>query len=591
MAFSLSLGSPLRLSAATLVLASGTVFAQSNICATATPAGVGSYSGTTASATNDGQSGCGNSDTAPDVWYSYTATENALLVVTTCGGADWDTVVGIHTGCPATAANAIACNDDNCGLQSRTSAAVVAGQTYYIRVAGYGGATGAYTVNLSLAEPPPPPTDGPDVWIEDLIDIAYYATTGNVAAYAIGTDACNQGDVPAEWQSSNNRHPVIAQNLFRLKAGRFEQVGQSWLKHGFASTNSGACGTCNVPPGGGSQLGTNCSDAYGSGLNGSQGNLGPRSQVNPTTGVFPYPFSAPGFSGDVARRLQVNTADVIAAQNPGALYFGECHYVTQDDAQWGNGLNNASYKRLNMASYTAPAWAGATVRQQHAINAWAANDTGVSVSNFDYPEAGVTPGSTLTGRFLVASKATNNGDGTWSYEYAVQNVNSDRAAGEFSIDLPPGAVVTNIGFHDVPAHSGEPFDGTDWNATLSPYAITWRTTPHSTNANANAIRWGTLYNFRFTADVAPIAGSAAVSLFKPAAANFPRTVIGNATVPNPVIACVADFNGDGGVDGADVNAFFAAWEAGVPAADANLDGGVDGSDAESFFFAWTNGGC
>jgi hypothetical protein len=307
--------------------------------------------------------------------------------------------------------------------------------------------------------------------------------------------------------------------------------------------------------------------------------------------VFPYPFTAPSFSGEVARRIQVNTADVIAAQNPGALYFGECHYVTQDDAQWGNGLNNASYKRLNMASYTAPAWAGATVRQQHAIYAWPANDTGVAVSSFDYPEAGVTAGSTLTGRFLVASKATNNGNGTWNYEYAIQNVNSDRAAGEFSIDLPPGATVTNIGFHDVPAHSGEPFDGTDWTATVSPYAIKWRTTPHSTNANANALRWGTLYNFRFTADVAPATGSAALSLFKPAAANFPRAVVGDATVPNPTIGCVADFNRDGGVDGADVNSFFGAWEAGVPAADANLDGGVDGSDAEFFFLVWANGGC
>jgi hypothetical protein len=54
---------------------------------------------------------------------------------------------------------------------------------------------------------------------------------------------------------------------------------------------------------------------------------------------------------------------------------------------------------------------------------------------------------------------------------------------------------------------------------------------------------------------------------------------------------VADFNRDGGTDGSDVNAFFAAWEMGIPAADANSDGGVDGSDAEAFFFYWSNGGC
>jgi hypothetical protein len=231
------------------------------------------------------------------------------------------------------------------------------------------------------------------------------------------------------------------------------------------------------------------------------------------------------------------------------------------------------------------------LRQQNAIHAWGANVAGVTTTNFDYPEAGVTPGATITGRFIVASKATDNGNGTWNYEYAIQNVNSDRAAGSFSIDLPPGATITNIGFHDVPAHSGEPYDGTDWTATVNPYSIIWRTTPHSTNANANAIRWGTLYNFRFTADVAPVQGAAIVSLFKPAAAPFPGSILGTAAVPNPLVTCVADFNVDGGIDGSDIAAFYAAWELGIPAADVNADGGVDGGDAEYFFGIWETGSC
>ncbi|MBL8999641.1 MAG: hypothetical protein JNK25_00730 [Phycisphaerae bacterium] len=55
--------------------------------------------------------------------------------------------------------------------------------------------------------------------------------------------------------------------------------------------------------------------------------------------------------------------------------------------------------------------------------------------------------------------------------------------------------------------------------------------------------------------------------------------------------CPADFNGDGGVDGSDVEAFFLAWENGDPTADVNLDGGIDGSDVEAFFLAWEAGGC
>jgi hypothetical protein len=54
-------------------------------------------------------------------------------------------------------------------------------------------------------------------------------------------------------------------------------------------------------------------------------------------------------------------------------------------------------------------------------------------------------------------------------------------------------------------------------------------------------------------------------------------------------ACPADFNQDGGVDGADVDAFFAAWESGDASADVNQDGGIDGGDIETFFVAWEAG--
>lgn len=55
--------------------------------------------------------------------------------------------------------------------------------------------------------------------------------------------------------------------------------------------------------------------------------------------------------------------------------------------------------------------------------------------------------------------------------------------------------------------------------------------------------------------------------------------------------CPADFNQDGGVDGGDVEAFFAAWENAGANADVNQDGGIDGGDVETFFAAWEAGGC
>jgi hypothetical protein len=55
--------------------------------------------------------------------------------------------------------------------------------------------------------------------------------------------------------------------------------------------------------------------------------------------------------------------------------------------------------------------------------------------------------------------------------------------------------------------------------------------------------------------------------------------------------CPADFNQDGGIDGADVDAFFSAWENADAAADVNADGGIDGTDVQTFFAVWEAGGC
>jgi hypothetical protein len=57
------------------------------------------------------------------------------------------------------------------------------------------------------------------------------------------------------------------------------------------------------------------------------------------------------------------------------------------------------------------------------------------------------------------------------------------------------------------------------------------------------------------------------------------------------LQCSADYNEDGGVDGADVGAFFVDWGAGLSDADINADGGIDGADVEIFFIIWSAGSC
>jgi hypothetical protein len=61
-----------------------------------------------------------------------------------------------------------------------------------------------------------------------------------------------------------------------------------------------------------------------------------------------------------------------------------------------------------------------------------------------------------------------------------------------------------------------------------------------------------------------------------------------AYLADPVL-CISDQNCDGGVDGADIEAFFQKFFAGTPDADVNQDGGVDGSDVETFYTTWATG--
>src|SRR6185436_18726678 len=90
--------------------------------------------------------------------------------------------------------------------------------------------------------------------------------------------------------------------------------------------------------------------------------------------------------------------------------------------------------------------------------------------------------------------------------------NLDRAIQSFSVPLAPGTIVSNIGFHAPPQPAAFANDGTagsagysstPWTPVQAADSLTWSSQTLAQNANANAIRWGTLYNFRFDADRPP----------------------------------------------------------------------------------------
>jgi|GEM_PF-392194 len=397
-----------------------------------------------------------------------------------------------------------------------------------------------------------PVSVGPDVIVGDLPNASNYVpnATNDVGfdAYAIGTTSCNKGDLPFNWYSSgggDNRHPVIGQNLFRLNSGRFEQIGQAWLKHGFTALQGTVCANtdgfsqvaCSTNPNG-QKLGVGCSDPYSSGLNGSQSGLGPKWQVDASRGLFPQGFPTPTIptgGSEVAGRLRVRSTDVTA----GSTYWVEGQYIAGDDASSGYDTNNASYRACTVDSATL-GLTGPTIREKPAIYAWQVADPTVTISTVDLANDGL---------YILGCKVTSNGGSpaTWTYEYALYNFNSHQSANRFTVPKQNGGVtVSAVGFHDVDYHSGEPNAVNpanpavdDWSFNISNTAVQWTGPIHAGSVpvytmdpvipfkvtsmtpgtgndhSANALRWATLFNFRFTATVAPASGRVEVGMFRP----------------------------------------------------------------------------
>jgi hypothetical protein len=424
----------------------------------------------------------------------------------------------------------------------------------------------------------------PDVICGVLTDTINHGKIGDYRAYSVGTSACNKGDTPANWIANSLNHPVISTSLWKIDNGRMTQLGAAFVKHSFASLQNNECGFGCGAGGGWQALGPGCSDPYGASLNATQSDLGPRFEVNAYAGQYVHPPMFDGQTGNaVFKRLQVLQSEI---ESTTAQFFVEGFYVTLDDAQAGNQFNNASYRRyiINQTNFNISG-SGSTIRETPAIFAWQTHGLGVNV-----PDPSVTisqidvPGE---GRMFLASKAVDLGNGTWRYEYGMYNYNSHRSVG--SIEIPVNTGSSNHGFHDIHYHSGEPLSGTDWAPVDSGDSVTWSTQDYATNINANAIRWGSMYNFWFETDAAPTTGDVTIGLFRPGS---PSSVTGSATVPTAQAPCVADFVEPFGVlDFFDVSAFLGAFGQQKPSADiAEPFGSFDFFDISAFLAAF-NAGC
>ena len=416
---------------------------------------------------------------------------------------------------------------------------------------------------LSRAAGPGTPTlvPGPDIIVGDLPDMVQVGSEGSQVGLGIATTSCNNGDQPVNFHAlPQTDHPFFPQNFYRMSGGadnteRIEQIGQAWIKHAFGADEGDdcnlGCNTNNCTQF--SQLCPGCSDPYLAEENGWYQLLGSRAWVNPFTGFFlsnPDPTNHTGHNDiGASHRVRVNVSDLNTTLNAGATYFAEAAYLTPQEYAWCqvhpgqcNMYNNASYRKFLVNGTTSFTFSpvGQAVRMQPAIMAW----TGATVNQ-------VQPDPGNDGISFVGYKVTSPAPGVYHYEYAVYNYNLDRSIQSFSVPLGAGANLSNIGFHAPPQEPGWANDGTfnnqgysstPWAVTQASDSITWNSETFAQNQNANAIRFGTLYNFRFDADQPPQSANATVGFFK---TGSPMTVAiqapagGGTPTPTPTATATA----------------------------------------------------
>jgi thiol-disulfide isomerase/thioredoxin len=270
----------------------------------------GTEEGHTSDATNDGSASCGSSNSSPDVWYTYTAKADGTLYLDTCGST-LDTVLSVHTGCPGTAANQLACNDDSdiCdvgSLQSCLDVDVYEAETYYIRVAGNDAATGEFYLNVLGPADVTPPT--PDPMEFELFPAATSDTQVTMSAV----------------EASDSGSPAI-EYYFHLVSGGSGGADSGWQPtRGYANT------------------GLQPNTAYTYEVKARDGSGNETGYSDPASA---YTLAMrPGRPTLVATGAQTIAVTIDPASNPATTEFAiQCAYTTGDPAMDGQWIDELGY--------------------------------------------------------------------------------------------------------------------------------------------------------------------------------------------------------------------------------------------------------
>lgn len=425
---------------------------------------------------------------------------------------------------------------------------------------------------------------GPDLICSEINSSANFGFANGKVAYSFGTTLCNIGDSELAWDANTNQHPLISQTLYRLKDHQITQIGIGFVRHTTIPLAGNACGL-GCTPAGFTALGAGCSDMSSGPINGSQGLMGPRSEVDPFASDYPYPFTSINQTGDaIYKRLQVDLADV---SDPDALYFVETQVIAPGEATGAQG-NNVSYRQVTFTPGSASAiLVGPTYSEQPAIFAWRDHgngigmpDTQVLISQGMIPDDGI---------IHVGSRATDLGGGNWRYDYAIHNQNASQSVVYIAHSTGNYGDANSFEFQSVAYHDDVDglIDNSDWNIELINCFShgTWYADGFPDNPLSNAIRWGTTYSFSFQTMSEPFKnqtfGMEVGYNFASNAMGKPYFFFADAISPNGsgICICAPDINRDGNLNFFDVSAFLGNFNKG---ADYNGDGSNNFFDVSAF---------
>jgi hypothetical protein len=588
-------------------------------CEAPATVGAGTWYGNTTSATASNYPASCHTSATGDIWYSYTPSCAGLVVLDTIG-SNFDTVLSIYEGCGGAE---VTCNDDSFGgYQSQVSFYASADVTYSIRLGGYLAATG----NTVLHVYPPQVDNDLCAAASTIGDGTNTFDTRCATTQGANLDAaCGLGDTPVVadvWYyyvapTDGAAYLSFCDLTFDAVAAIYDTSvgcpadGTTQIVCGVTTEGCPASPTVSFNVSAGVAYWVRIGGYYGGPLDLPSG-----------TGSFTLTSVPGGPANDSCGFAQVLASSPATAAFDGTLVAATNDGTAVGDPELGAGpdvwytwtapcegtmiVNTCGTYSTSGVDTLISLHSACPGTPENTLNS--ALDSAQVACELHSPQdaevtLGVTSGQKVLIRIAAQDPAGVLGAITGSVRFIVSGDEPSApvavANGATNI-CTNGALVTDLG------------DGFEWADTFYVYQpgclgtatasicaapIETRLAIYKYDYDAGQIgaQLGYTYN---DGPVCPGAGSsltipvtdAAYYIVRVGSQSDAALTLELSCTPDAA-PCAADFNQDGGIDGADVDAFFEAWVAADVTADVDQNGGVDGSDVDAFFLVWSAGGC